>query len=110
MQVATWEFAAGPFHNRFAQLFCLPLVALGAALIPRQQFAAYRDGLARRSLFTREPGFAVRDLPVADLVAMTERSHDPVGFRREVTGYCTLVSASLSMYVLPILLLWSCLR
>ena len=35
MQMAAWEFAAGRFPHPGATLFCLPLVAMGAVLVPR---------------------------------------------------------------------------
>lgn len=51
MQVATWEFAAGRFPNIFANLFCLPLVAVGFLLFPKKIWKAYCLGKANYSLF-----------------------------------------------------------
>jgi hypothetical protein len=51
MQVAAWEFAAGRFPHAGATAFCLPLVGLGAIMLPRRTFAAFVRGRHSTSLY-----------------------------------------------------------
>jgi hypothetical protein len=101
MQVATWEFAAGPCPSPFAQLFCLPLVAMGAATMPRKTFAAYRNGRRSNSLFGRELGSGVSAMPVPELRQKTEALVRSKSLAGDLAGFIALVSASALMYVLP---------
>lgn len=50
-QVAAWEFAAGKYPNIFTTLFCIPLVSMGAFLIPRKQFQAFIRGRRSNTLY-----------------------------------------------------------
>jgi hypothetical protein len=52
MQIAAWEFAAGSFPNRFATLFCLPLVIVGAMVSPNATFAAFLQGRNSSTLYS----------------------------------------------------------
>jgi len=101
MQVATWEFAAGPCPNRFAQLFCLPLVAMGAAIMPRKTFAAFREGRQCRSLFGLNLGSNIADWPVLDLRTKTSAARKVASLAVDIASYAVLVSASTLMYLLP---------
>lgn len=49
--IAAWEFGAGRYPHWGATLFCLPLVILGLLCMPRAICAAFRRGLASRSLY-----------------------------------------------------------
>lgn len=51
MQMAAWEFAAGPFPDWRASLFCAPLVGLGAVVAPKRTFAAFVLGRQSRTLY-----------------------------------------------------------
>lgn len=50
-QVAAWEFAAGKYPNIFTTCFCLPLVSIGALLIPSRQFKAFVRGRNSSTLY-----------------------------------------------------------
>lgn len=50
-QMAAWEFAAGRYPNICSTLFCIPLVSLGAILIPKKQFKAYIRGRHSKTLY-----------------------------------------------------------
>jgi hypothetical protein len=50
-QIAAWEFAAGKYPNIFTTLFCIPLISLGAILIPKNQFRAFVRGKRSRTLY-----------------------------------------------------------
>jgi hypothetical protein len=106
MQVATWEFAAGAYPSIFAKLFCLPLVALGALLIPQKIYAAYCKGKCSKSLFTLSLDSKITTMSVDKLTTMTRNENSksaPLSDRLECTA---LIVASLMLYLLPVLLLW----
>jgi hypothetical protein len=50
-QMAAWEFAAGRYPSALSTLFCLPLVCMGAAVIPGKTFAAFVRGRHSRTLY-----------------------------------------------------------
>ncbi len=50
-QMAAWEFAAGRYPSIYATLFCIPLVGMGAFLIPKKQFTAFVRGRRSRTLY-----------------------------------------------------------
>lgn len=51
MEMAAWEFAAGPFPSVLSTAFCLPLVAIGALIAPRRSLAAFARGRRSRTLY-----------------------------------------------------------
>jgi hypothetical protein len=50
MQMAAWEFGAGPMPHWGATLFCLPLVVAGLFWTPRRVLRAFLAGRRSRSL------------------------------------------------------------
>jgi Coenzyme Q (ubiquinone) biosynthesis protein Coq4 len=105
MQVATWEFAAGSFPNIFAKLFCLPLVALGAVLIPWKLFAAYRNGTRSKSLFAQQLDSDVTNMSTDSLKAITINQRPRRSLPQDLFGYAGLVALSALMYLLPLIVL-----
>jgi hypothetical protein len=51
IEMAAWEFGAGPFPDIRATLFCLPLLAAGAVSTPKKTFAAFQRGRWGRTLY-----------------------------------------------------------
>lgn len=100
-QVATWEFAAGAYPDARAQLFCLPLVALGAATAPRQTWQSYAKGSRSRSLYRTEFDTAL------SVEALRELTIDkPLCKPSKVrSGFARLLAASASLYLMPLALL-----
>lgn len=99
-QVAVWEFAAGPYPDIRAQLFCLPLVALGALAAPGRTWRSYLNGRRRNSLYRIEVD---KSLSLSHLASTTNtgRPNQPV---RAALGFAALLAASASLYLIPILL------
>jgi hypothetical protein len=69
MEMAAWEHAAGRFPSAWGTLFCLPLVALGAALAPQRIFAAFLLGRDSRTLYSALPGEIRLERPLSELQA-----------------------------------------
>ncbi len=100
MQVATWEFAAGRFPNVFSNLFCLPLVALGAATIPHKTFAAFEQGKGSQSLFGQLMPKDVATWPSQALIALTARDRTQSSRAGNMMGFAALVCLSFFELVL----------
>jgi hypothetical protein len=66
-QMAAWEFAAGRYPNVLSTLFCLPLVCLGSAVIPRKTFAAFVRGRRSKTLYFAPDVDALLDRTVGDV-------------------------------------------
>lgn len=101
MQVATWEFAAGPCPSRFGQLFCLPLVAMGAAAMPRKTFTAYRNGRRSKSLFACDVNASITSKPVFEIRRKVQVDGKATSLAADLAGYAMLVGTSALTYVLP---------
>jgi hypothetical protein len=66
-QVAAWEFAAGRYPSALSTFFCLPLVCLGAAVIPRKTFAAFIRGRHSKTLYSPLDVDTLLDRTVGDV-------------------------------------------
>ncbi len=102
-QVATWEFAAGPHSDFRAQLFCLPLVALGAVAAPRATWCSYLKGSGHRGLYHID--FDER-LSIGDLEELSA-TLQPLDLSQVKLRFAALVTASISLYILPAALLFT---
>ena len=99
-QVATWEFAAGAYPDVRAQLFCLPLVALGAATAPMRTWQSYASGRRSDSLYQTalDPALSIEELKT---LTMEKRLCAPA---RVKSGFARLLAASASLYLAPLAL------
>lgn len=104
MQVAAWEFAAGRFPHSGATAFCLPLVGLGAVLLPRRTFAAFARGRRSNSLYAT----TLSDHLLASRVAELRERFAPIGPTRpswrDRWEFAALVATSFALMLAPILL------
>ena len=102
LEIAAWEFAAGRFPNLFSTLFCLPLVSIGALVIPRRSFAAFARGRRSRTLYGTPMSAELLALPLREvrrrLVADTQQ---PITLR-DLIDYLGLASLSLALLAAPI--------
>lgn len=103
-EMAAWEFAAGRYPHLLSTLFCLPLVSMGAAMIPKRTFAAFVRGRRSRTLYCERDLDALLDRPLRDaqlkcLPAGTVRA----GWQ-DRGAFVALVAASALMIASPFLL------
>jgi hypothetical protein len=105
MEMAAWEFAAGPFPSVLSTAFCLPLVAVGALIAPRRSFAAFARGRRSRTLY------ALPSSPdLASLALSTLRSDvvpaEPYSITfTDLALYGLLVASSAALLSAPLALL-----
>lgn len=92
-QMAAWEFAAGPFPNLFATMFCLPLVLLGAVWAPKLTFEAFLLGRRGPSLY-RQPVAADNDIEGFRAICCPQT--EVIATKRDVLTFLTLVACSLT--------------
>lgn len=104
MQMAAWEFAAGRFPHAGATAFCLPLVGLGAMLLPRRTFAAFARGRCNSTLYATLLAEEVLATRVSDL----RERFAPVGPMRPTwrdrLAFAQLVGWSFALMLAPPLL------
>lgn len=103
MQLATWEFAAGRFPNIYANLFCLPLVAVGTVLIPGKLWAAFRHGRQSQSLFNTPITGELLNSKVNDLRAEVAKTSNPRADRKDILVFGFLAGVSWLVVLLPAL-------
>lgn len=103
MQVATWEFAAGRFKNIFANLFCLPLVAVGVCIIPHKTFSAFRLGKKSHSLFDQMLVKDMAKLTVGELRSLTKTDRPTGSVWSDFIKFAVLASLSAALILMPIL-------
>jgi hypothetical protein len=103
-QVATWEFAAGPFKDLRAQVFCLPLIAVGALTAPVRTWRSFRSGFAQKSLhgLLLDPQMTLEDLALRAQKPSVPNTWATV---RMVSNFTMLLIGSVFLYVVPGLLL-----
>jgi hypothetical protein len=105
MEMAAWEFAAGPFPNVLSTVFCLPLVAIGALIAPRRSFAAFARGRRSRSLYALPSSSDFSSCPLSTLrraFLPTERCSTTFA---DLAWYAMLVASSATLLVAPVALL-----
>jgi len=100
-QVAAWEFAAGRYPNMLSTCFCLPLVCMGAAVIPRKTFAAFVRGRHSKTLYFALDPDALLDRTVGDV----RREYLPAGAvsarPRDWGAFVLLVAMSSVVLMIP---------
>jgi hypothetical protein len=106
MEMAAWEFAAGRFPNLLSTLFCLPLVGIGACVIPRRAFAAFTRGRRSKTLYASSSAHdELMALPlrtVQSRLLSGDRHSLPL---RDRFAYACLVAVSLCLIVAPLAVL-----
>jgi hypothetical protein len=103
MQMAAWEFAAGRLPHPGATAFCLPLVGLGAILLPRRTFAAFLRGRRGSSLYAATLSSDVLALPIAELRNRFAPATPARPTVRDVLAYLRLVGLSFALILVPVL-------
>lgn len=106
-EMAAWEFAAGRYPNVLSTLFCLPLVSMGAAVIPKRTFAAFVRGRRSKTLYDERNLDTLLDKAVRD----AQRKCLPAGAvsadYRDWGAFVVLVTASALVISSPFLLVSS---
>lgn len=100
MEIAAWEFAAGPYPSPWTYLMCLPLVGAGSLLIPRRTFAAYVFGRHCRTLYA-----APRALSESEIRAWVLPAAPPETRFGDVARYIPLVLLGITVLLSPLVLL-----
>ncbi len=109
MQVAIWEFAAGRYKNIFANLFCIPLVAVGVFLIPKKLWSAFRFGRRSTSTFTTPLTSELLGKSVADVRAQFIRPHHQNSLLYDLCLFAVIVCLSFVVVGAPFLVAWQAL-
>jgi hypothetical protein len=102
MEIAAWEFAAGPFPNLLATLFCLPLVGIGALAIPRRSFAAFVRGRRSQTLYALPLSSDLAGLQLGTLRSRLLPPSQPLATLPDVGRYLLLVTSSLVLLTAPV--------
>jgi hypothetical protein len=105
MQIATWEFAAGPFPSLRSTVFCLPLVGVGALIIPRRSLAAFVRGRRSRTLYAAPLSTDFGSIDLAALRREVLPAAQPSMTLGDVGPYVVLVASSLALLFAPVAVL-----
>ena len=106
MEIAAWEFAAGRFPHPLSTLFCLPLVAIGAVVIPRRAFAAFVQGRRSKTLYGDSATHAdLLTQPLRTVRARLVPRELPAPLLSDRLKYAQLVATSLALIVAPLLVI-----
>lgn len=103
-QVATWEFAAGPFPDVRAQIFCLPLVAYGAVTAPVRTWRSFHIGCGQKTLYGNVVDRLATLEQLSTLVSRPNLSGD-LSSPKPVLGFGFLLAKSAALYLIPCLFL-----
>lgn len=93
-EMAAWEFAAGRYPNLYTTLFCIPLVCMGALLIPKRTFNAYVRGTNSRTLYSVPDLECLLDQSVVDIRRRILPNRYIKPRLRDFLGYLGLVVCS----------------
>ena len=105
MEIATWEFAAGPFPSLRSTVFCLPLVGMGALIIPRRSLTAFLRGRRSRTLYKVPSSTDLRSMEVGVLRRRFLPAAQSSMTLADVVLYVLLVASSLVLLTAPIAVL-----
>lgn len=104
-QIAAWEFAAGKYPNIYTTLFCIPLVSLGAILIPARTFKAFVRGRKSKTLYSVNDYEKLLDRKVFDVKKEIISSEQVDPCFEDYLEYIKLVTCSFLVLSSPIVLL-----
>ena len=102
MEIAAWEFGAGPYPSPWTYLMCLPLVGAGSLLIPRRIFAAYILGRHSRTLYSMPDAL---QLPEAELRARVLPATPPAARFGDVLRCLVMMLLGIAVLLSPLVLL-----
>jgi hypothetical protein len=105
VEMAAWEFAAGPFPSVLSTAFCLPLVAIGALIAPRRCFAAFARGRRSRTLYALPPNPDLAPLALSTLRSAFVAPAQYSTTCADLALYGLLVASSATLLVAPLALL-----
>jgi hypothetical protein len=103
-EMAAWEFAAGRYPHVLSTLFCLPLVSMGALMVPGRTYAAFVRGRNSKTLYSVSEVEALLDRTVRDV------QHESVPMGRvpasvqDIAAFLLLVTLSTLLIASPALL------
>jgi hypothetical protein len=103
-EMAAWEFAAGRYPHLSSTLFCLPLVSMGAAVIPQRSFAAFVRGRHSKTLYCEHDLDALLDRPLRDAQLKCLPAGKVRAGYRDWGAYLALVAASAFVIATPFVL------
>ncbi len=104
-QMAAWEFAAGRYPNVNTTLFCLPLISMGAVVIPRKTLAAFIRGRRSRTLYRMKNIDRLLDFTVEEMQAVVLPQREISPTFRDYWRFAMLVMASAMLALTPIAIL-----
>jgi hypothetical protein len=103
-EMSAWEFAAGRYPHVLSTLFCLPLVSMGAVVIPRRTFAAFVRGRKSSTLYSVQDIDAQLEMTVSDVRRERVPAENVRANGRDVAAFVLLVTASALLIASPVLL------
>lgn len=103
-EIAAWEFAAGKYPNILTTLFCIPLVSMGALLIPSRQFRAFIRGRRSRTLYEGQSYEELLDKKVGEVRDEILPKGPYSATFGDFFNYIKLVLLSSSLIITPFLL------
>lgn len=102
-QISAWEFAAGKYPNLYTTLFCIPLVSMGAILIPKKQFKAFVRGRQSKTLYENYSYEALLDMTIGELTGEILPKPDYKANAKDFYQYIRLVFLSGAVVLTPFL-------
>ncbi len=100
-QISAWEFAAGRYPNIFTTFFCIPLVGMGAVLIPKKQFIAFLRGRRSQTLYSYNNYEPLLNKTVGELQKEILTRNNYSASRGDVFAYLTWVALSFLVISIP---------
>lgn len=103
-EMSAWEFAAGRYPHALSTLFCLPLIGMGAAIIPQRTFAAFVRGRNSKTLYRVPDIEAFLDRTITEVRRECVPTESVRATARDCSVFALLVSASALLIASPLLL------
>ena len=104
IQMAAWEFAAGPFPHWAARLFCLPLVLLGAIVIPKRTYAAFLMGRRSVSLYGIKETKTLLGMPLGKVRDRLVPNESGTSTATDRWAFARLVAEALAIVLMPVVI------
>jgi hypothetical protein len=103
-EMSAWEFAAGRYPHVLSTLFCLPLVSMGAVLIPRRTFTAFVRGRSSSTLYSLSDIDALLEMTVFEVQRERVPAENVRARGADIGAFVVLVMASVLLIASPVLL------